>query len=339
MILHLQPVDQIGDMRDVGDAADTMARRPDVTPCRALVGRRGQRLGKFTVDLGRRRCAFVRGDPGLGQARGKEIGIDARHTVGLDNVLYPAVEDHRLVVFRRAAFGGADEPCAEIGKIGPHHLGSGDIAACRHCPGQHQRTVEDLADLVDQRKGTGLAGMAAGTGRHRDQPVHPGLDGLGGVTQIDHIVKYQTAIIMHRADQLRNSTKRGNNKRDPVAGDHLQLFTKNIVAAMHDQIDAKGRRRPAGLGLDGGKALANDGQPFIKPLAGTLVLCRKAANDAGTTTGQHHLRPRGKEHRRGNHGKPEPAFKGRGKRHGGVSSATNLVPTVLAAAHAKATAI
>ena len=181
--------------------------------------------------------------------------------------------------------------------------------------------------------------MAAGTGRHRDQPVHTGLDGLGGVTEIDHIVKYQAAIIMHRADQFRNGTKRGDDKRDPVAGDHLQLFLQNIIAAMHDQIDAEGRRRAAGPGLDGGQTFANDGQPFIQPLAGPPVLCRKAADDAGAATGQHHLRPRGQEHRRGNHGKPEPAFKGRGKRHGGVSSATNLVPTVLAAAHAKATGI
>ena len=54
--------------------------------------------------------------------------------VGLDYVLSPAVENHRLVVFRRAAFGGANETGAEIGKIGPHYLGGGDIAACRHRP-------------------------------------------------------------------------------------------------------------------------------------------------------------------------------------------------------------
>ena len=84
------------------------------------------------------------------------------------------------------------------------------------------------------------------------------LDGLGGVTEIDHIVKYQAAILMHCAAQLRNGTKRGDNKRDPVAGDHLQLLLQNIIAAMHDQIDAKGRRRPARLGLDGGKTFADD---------------------------------------------------------------------------------
>ena len=124
-----------------------------------------------------------------------------------------------------------------------------------------------------------------------------------------------------------------------MAGDHLQLFLQNIIAAMHDQIDAEGRRRPASLGLDGGKTFADDSQPFIQPLAGTLILRRETADDAGTATGQHHLRPRGQEHRRGNHGKPEPAFKGRGKRHGGVSSATNLVTIVLAGARAKATSI
>ena len=179
--------------------------------------------------------------------------------------------------------------------------------------------------------------MAAGTGRHRDQPVHTSLDGLGGVTQIDHIVKNKAAIIMHRANQFRNGTKRGDDERDTVARDPLQLFMQNIIAAMHDQIDAEGRHQPAGSGLDGGQTFANDGQPFIPPLAGPPVFCWKAADDAGTATGQHHLRPRGQEHRRGNHGKSEPAFKGRGKRHGGVSSATNLVTIVLAGARAKAT--
>ena len=105
--------------------------------------------------------------------------------------------------------------------------------------------------------------MAAGTGRHRDQPVHPGLDGLGGMAKIDHIVKYMAAIVMHRTDKFRNRAKRGDDERDTVARDHLQLFMQNIIAAMHNQIDAKRRRRPAGFSLDSGKTFANDSQPFI----------------------------------------------------------------------------
>ena len=154
--------------------------------------------------------------------------------------------------------------------------------------------------------------MAASTRRHRDQSVDTGLDRLFGVPQVDHIVKHQPAIIMHRADKFRHRAKRGDDERHLVADDHVELVLKRIIAAMHDEIGPERRGRVAGFGLDGGPALADLGQPFVKAFDRSPVLHRKTADDAGTATGQDQFRSRGKKHRRGDQRQPEAPVEDRG---------------------------
>ena len=67
-----------------------------------------------------------------------------------------------------------------------------------------------------QRERAHGAGVAAGAGAHRDQPVDAGRRRLLGVAHVDHVVEDEAAVAVHRVDHLLDGAERGDHQRHLV---------------------------------------------------------------------------------------------------------------------------
>jgi hypothetical protein len=63
---------------------------------------------------------------------------------------------------------------------------------------QRDEAVEPLADFLHQREGGLGSGMAAGAGRHRDQPVCALFDRLAGKAVVDDVMQHDAAPAVRR---------------------------------------------------------------------------------------------------------------------------------------------
>ena len=103
-------------------------------------------------------------------------------------------------------------------------------------------------------------------GAERNQTIDPSIHQLFGMAPRSHVVEDQPAIGMHGVNDFGNRAKTGDDNRNLVPNDDLQIRAQPRVGSVHDQVDRMGR----GLGRVS-QALLYLGQPGLERFAGALV--------------------------------------------------------------------
>ncbi len=162
-----------------------------------------------------------------------------------------------------------------------------------------------------------VAGMAAGAGRHQDQPVDPGLHGLSRVAGIDDVVKDHAAIAVHGVDHVLDGAQRGDDQGHLVLYGQLDVGHQARIGIVDDQVDAEGCVLRPECRLD----LL---QPLDITLRRALVQRRERADHTGLAGGDDQGRAGDQEHRRGNRRETQVAAERR-RNHGGISSELAII--------------
>jgi hypothetical protein len=173
-----QARDQFGGRQDVVDGARALAGGPDRLPGLGLVAHVQLVLGQG-----------LRIDAVLDQRLAHEVGRDAGHGRGVDDVGRAAVDDHLLVGVGGHGFGRVDEAGAHIGEIGAQHQGGRHVLTRRKRAGQDDGPVEEAANLVDQGEGVDDARMAARAVGDQDQTIDAGLGRFSRMTDVGDVVE------------------------------------------------------------------------------------------------------------------------------------------------------
>lgn len=82
--------------------------------------------------------------------------------------------------------------------------------------------------------------MAAGPGRHRDQPVGTLADRRMGVAVVDNVMQHDAAIGMHGGVDLGHGAERGDDDRHLVFDAERKVVLQPLVRHMDDLVDGKG---------------------------------------------------------------------------------------------------
>ena len=144
--------------------------------------------------------------------------------------------------------------------------------------------------------------MPARAGAHQDQPVHPGVDGLLGMIGIGHVVEDQPAVAVHRVHHFLHRPQAGDDQRDLLAHDHLQVRLHARVGFVYDEVDAVGGQRPAAaLGLLGQRPLDLD-YPLLEARRRAVVEGGKGTQHSAFAALQDKLLLRYDKHGRDHHG-------------------------------------
>lgn len=152
--------------------------------------------------------------------------------------------------------------------------------------------------------------MAASAGRDGDQPVDAGLGRLGRESERRNIMKDETAIALHRLDQIAIEAERGDDQRHLALDDDSKIGIQPRVAAMDHEIDAE--RRCVTPAVEPPRDLV---EPVGEACRGALVERRKAADGAIAAAGNDEIRSRDQEHRRGDDGNAQASGKSGRQRH------------------------
>ena len=195
----------------------------------------------------------------------EEIAVHAGNGVGVDHIGGAGGDNHILELVRRGGFRGVDEACADVAHVDAQRARCRQAAAVADTAAQQQSAIEHGADFRNKSERVDPPGVAAGAGRHQDQAINAGLDGLFRVTAGGHVMEHQTAPAMDLVDQFRNRAKRGDDQRHLVLFADLEVFFDPRVVAVDDQVDAIGRvnrRVQTFLDLE---------QPVIETFGATLI--------------------------------------------------------------------
>lgn len=139
-----------------------------------------------------------------------------------------------------------DEAAARIGQIGPHrphprHLRAGGKGA-RH----DHRAVEQLADLLNQRKERQRARMAPCRGTDGDDAIHPHCRRLFRMVPPDHVVEHRAAIALHRLHHIGHRPQRGDDQQHPMRQNPGKVCLQPGFAAVKHQVHPEYRAHRPG---------------------------------------------------------------------------------------------
>lgn len=162
--------------------------------------------------------------------------------------------------------------------------------------------------------------MAAGAGRHQDQAVHAGLQGLLGMAQVDHVVQHDAAVAVHRLHDLgRRRAQAGDEDRHLVLDAHAHVVLEPHVRLVDDLVhrDRADHRLRMPFAMRG-QLVLDLREPAVEQFGRARVERRERADDARLALREHQLGVTDDEHRRGDDGQRQ-ALKDGGQGHGEVS--------------------
>ena len=118
--------------------------------------------------------------------------------------------------------------------------------------------------------------MTPGAGAYRDDAVDALRRRLLGVAQIDHVVKHDAAVTVHRADHLGRRPQTGDDDRYAVLDAQAHVMFQPVVARVHDLVHRKWRDFGARVRTSAGAELFGDlRQPLIELRGGPGIQRRK----------------------------------------------------------------
>lgn len=82
--------------------------------------------------------------------------------------------------------------------------------------------------------------MAAGAGRHRNQPVGPLANCRMGMAVVDDVMQHDAAIGMHGGIDLGHGAERGDDDRHLVFDAEREVMLQSLVRHMDDLINGEG---------------------------------------------------------------------------------------------------
>ena len=130
----------------------------------------------------------------------EEVSCHPCQAVGGHDISGLGGGDHLFIRLISAAFTGGNKAGAHIGKVCPHGLCRGNIAAGGKRPGQDQQPVKHLPDFMQQRKRVHAAGMAACPRGHCNNTVNTCRSSLFGMAAADHIMEDNATIAVNGLD-------------------------------------------------------------------------------------------------------------------------------------------
>ena len=125
---------------------------------------------------------------------------DAGDALGQHDVVLVRLDDGALVVGVSVAFGGGDEPRAELDPRVAHAERRHESRLVPDPARAHERRAQ-VAELIDERFRAVRASVPAGAIVHRDESPHAGVEGLQRPLSLGDVVIHDAA---RRADALHN---------------------------------------------------------------------------------------------------------------------------------------
>jgi hypothetical protein len=140
--------------------------------------------------------------------------------------------------------------------------------------------------------------VAAGARADGDDAIDSLRRRLFRVTQIDHVMKHDAAVAMHRGDDFGGRAQAGDDDGNFVFHTQPNILFQAIVAAVHDLIDRKGRYFTLRVGaLKCREFFGYFRQPIVELRGGPCIQSRKGTDDAGLALRQDQSGSGNDEHR------------------------------------------
>ena len=158
--------------------------------------------------------------------------------------------------------------------------------------------------------------MAAGAGRHGDQPVGALANRRMGMTVVDDVMQNDAAVGMHGVVHLWHRAERRDDDGNLVFDAHRQVMLQPFIGAMNDLVDGEGGGgsvRVAGVVCR--QLLGDHRQPLVELAFRPGVEGGKSADDAGLALGDRQGGMGDNEQRRADQRQPQMIAEDGGKAH------------------------
>ena len=159
--------------------------------------------------------------------------------------------------------------------------------------------------------------VPTGAGGDEDQAVDTGLRGLAGEGGVDDVVEDETTVGVDRVDDLLGRAEAGDDDRDLVLDDLLEVGLDARVGPVHDEVHAVRSRLAAGA-VRLCESLIDLGQPPVEVLCRAQVERGEGADDTGAAGADDEVHAGAEEHRRGDDGQTEASLELLRQSHGPI---------------------